>query len=41
MLIAEGQVQVNGEVRTRCGRKLRQGDVVQLSTQCIRVQPAP
>ena len=41
MLIAEGHVQVNGEVHTRCGRKLRQGDVVQLGTQRLRVQPAP
>lgn len=30
MLIADGQVKVNGEVELRRGRKLRQGDVVQL-----------
>ncbi len=30
MLIADGQVKVNGEVEVRRGRKLQQGDTVQL-----------
>ncbi len=31
MLIADGQVKVNGEVELRRGRKLQQGDVVQVA----------
>lgn len=34
MLIADGQVQVNGELELRRGRKLQQGDVV-----CLQGQP--
>lgn len=36
-LIASGQVQVNGEVETRRGRQLAQGDVVALAGQSARV----
>ena len=36
-VIAEGQVQVNGEVETRRGRQLRHGDVVELGGQSVRV----
>lgn len=36
-LIADGAVQVNGEVETRRGRKLRAGDVVALGSQRVRV----
>lgn len=39
-LIADGQAQVNGEVDTRRGRKLRAGDRVQLAGQQVRVQGA-
>lgn len=37
-LIASGAVQVNGEVETRRGRKLRAGDAVALAGQCVRLQ---
>lgn len=40
VLIADGQVQVNGEVETRRGRKLRAGDGVALGDQRIRLQAA-
>jgi ribosome-associated protein len=36
-LIAEGRVQVNGEVETRRGRQLVKGDVVALGGQAARV----
>lgn len=36
-LITSGQVQVNGEVETRRGRQLAQGDVVALAGQSARV----
>ncbi|WP_439117257.1 RNA-binding S4 domain-containing protein [Nocardioides oceani] len=36
-VIAEGLVQVNGEVETRRGRQLRVGDVVELRGQAARV----
>jgi len=39
-LIADGRAQVNGEVDTRRGRKLRAGDRVQLAGQQVRVQGA-
>jgi ribosome-associated protein len=39
VLIADGQVQVNGEVETRRGRKLRAGDAVQLGAQRVQLQP--
>jgi len=38
VLIAEGQVQVNGEVDTRRGRKLRASDIVQLAEQRVQIQ---
>ena len=38
VLIAEGQVLVNGEVETRRGRKLRAGDAVQLAGHRVQVQ---
>lgn len=40
MLIAEGQVQVNGEVETRRGRKLRAGDEVRLGEEQVKLQAA-
>ena len=36
-VIADGLVQVNGEVETRRGRQLRVGDVVELRGQAARV----
>jgi ribosome-associated protein len=37
MLIADGEVTVNGEVETRRGRQLQRGDVVTLSGRTYRV----
>jgi len=36
-VLADGQVQVNGEVETRRGRQLRVGDVVELGGDSVRV----
>ena len=36
-VIADGLVQVNGEVETRRGRQLRHGDVVELGGTAVRV----
>jgi ribosome-associated protein len=38
VMIAEGAVQVDGEVETRRGRKLRAGMVITVAGQAIRVQ---
>ena len=38
VLIAEGQVRVNGEVDTRRGRKLRTGDEVTLGAALVRLR---
>ena len=38
ILIADGQVFVNGEVELRRGRKLRPGDRVELAGRCYRVE---
>lgn len=40
VLIAEGGVQVNGEVDTRRGRKLRAGDRVDLPGQQVQILAA-
>jgi ribosome-associated protein len=40
VLIAAGQVQVNGEVETRRGRKLRAGDAVELGGQRVQLAAA-
>lgn len=37
--IADGMVRVNGEVETRRGRQLTEGDVVELAGQAARVAP--
>ena len=37
LLLAEGEVTVNGEVETRRGRQLRAGDVMELDDIVIRV----
>ena len=39
ILIASGDVTVNGEVDTRRGRQLRPGDVVEVLGQSARVVP--
>lgn len=36
-LLADGEVEVNGEVETRRGRQLCKGDVVTLAGQDVRV----
>ena len=41
MLIADGQVRVNGEAETRRGRKLRAGDEVVLGETRVRLSAAP
>jgi len=38
MLIADGEVKVNGEVELRRGRKLRPGDEVVFDGRCYRVE---
>ena len=38
MLIATGDVQVNGEAETRRGRKLRAGDRVMVGDAVVRVE---
>lgn len=37
MLIQDGQVKVNGEVETRRGRKLYEGDVVTFNGESIQI----
>ncbi|MCB6366036.1 RNA-binding S4 domain-containing protein [Intestinibacillus massiliensis] len=37
ILIAEGQVQVNGETCTQRGKKIRPGDTVALNGKAVRV----
>jgi ribosome-associated protein len=39
-LVAEGAVSVNGEVETRRGRQLRDGDVVVLGDDALRIAAA-
>ena len=38
VLIQGGEVRVNGEVETRRGRKLRRGDVVEVSGERLEVR---
>ncbi len=40
-LIADGQVQVNGEPELRRGRKMRAGDAAELSGQRVQVLAGP
>ena len=37
MLLADGQVAVNGEIETRRGRQLHPGDVVTLAGETVRL----
>ncbi|NLU85016.1 RNA-binding S4 domain-containing protein [Rhodococcus sp. HNM0569] len=39
-VVADGLVEVNGEVETRRGRQLRDGDVVELGGVAVRVASA-
>ncbi len=41
VLIASGQVQVNGEAEARRGRKLRAGDEVAVGSSRVRVEAGP
>jgi ribosome-associated protein len=38
VVIQGGEVRVNGEVETRRGRKLREGDVVELGNERLEVR---
>ena len=38
MLVADGQVLVNGELELRRGRKLRPGDRVEVAGRCYHVE---
>ncbi|EHR32087.1 S4 domain-containing protein YaaA [Helcococcus kunzii] len=40
MLIADGEVKVNGEVCTQRGKKIRNGDVVELFDQVVEIEEA-
>ena len=40
-LVEDGAVTVNGEVETRRGRQLRDGDVVALGDDALRIEAAP
>jgi ribosome-associated protein len=39
VLIQAGEVRVNGEVETRRGRRLREGDVVEVGDERLEVGP--
>jgi ribosome-associated protein len=39
VLIQGGEVRVNGEVETRRGRKLKEGDVVEVGDERLEVRP--
>jgi len=41
VLIAGGEVRVNGEVETRRGRKLRAGDEVTVGSSRVRIEAGP
>lgn len=40
MLIADSEVKVNGEVCTQRGKKIRNGDVVELFDQVVEIEEA-
>lgn len=40
MMIAAGEVEVNGEIELRKTRKLREGDVVRVGEEEIKIVPA-
>jgi ribosome-associated protein len=37
LLVLDGEVEVNGEIETRRGRKLHHGDLVQVASKKIKV----
>lgn len=39
VVIQSGEVRVNGEVETRRGRRLREGDVVEVGNERLEVRP--
>ncbi len=39
VLVQAGEVLVNGEVETRRGRKLREGDVVEVGDERLEIRP--
>jgi ribosome-associated protein len=41
LLVAGGDVRVNGDVETRRGRKLRPGDMVSVAGESFEVRAAP
>ncbi len=41
MMVAAGEVEVNGEIELRKTRKIRAGDVVRVQDEEIRVSAAP
>ncbi len=38
VLIQAGEVRVNGEVETRRGRKLREGDIIEVGDERLEIQ---
>lgn len=40
IVIADGEVKVNGEVCTQRGKKIRNGDVVELFDQVVEIEEA-
>lgn len=40
LLIADGEVKVNGEVCTQRGKKIRNGDVIELFDQIVEIEEA-
>jgi ribosome-associated protein len=40
-LVADGAVAVNGEVETRRGRQLRDGDVIAVGGEALRISAGP
>ena len=39
ILVQTGEVRVNGEVETRRGRQLREGDVVEVGDERLEIRP--
>ena len=39
VLVQTGEVRVNGEVETRRGRQLREGDVVEVGDERLEIRP--
>ena len=39
VIVQSGEVRVNGEVETRRGRKLKEGDVVEVGDERLEIRP--